>query len=541
MLEPGHTLERYVVESVIGQGGMATVYKVRHSRLNSAHAIKVLGMVGTKMAARLLQEGQLQASLRHPNIVAVTDVLEFNGAPALVMELVCGPSLSEWLLQNRPDADLAVELFAGIVRGVGHAHNKGMIHRDLKPANVLLAHQNGILVPKVTDFGLAKSVATGTGITQSGVSMGTPEFMAPEQIRDASNVDHRADMFSLGCILYQMLSGRSPFGKGDIVRVFNAVTRGEYMPIQTLVSDVPRNVKRAVTQLLLVDMEERLSSCDDLLALLGEGGSRPTRRSLVDAPPIQEASQNTRETMFEFSDSGESGPTLLPEEDSEHEIPHHVGEPERVKSIRSQRWLPLFIALALGGGMLTGTLILMIFSADHVWRVRSTKNDAATAVQVENSTEPNGESEGTEEQPSTDAEAATSKPDVAAQSPDARSKAVRTPGTSKKRSSRSAKPRKATKQSAPAKENVEEETRAASAESEAGQPGQGLVLVSGDAANVWLLAGGRRLAAPGTAPAGTYRVEADFGIGAPVVAGEVTIMEDKTVTLTCDSFMMQCQ
>jgi len=493
------------------------------------------------MAARLLQEGQLQASLRHPNIVAVTDVLEFNGAPALVMELVCGPSLSEWLLHNRPDVELAVELFAGIVRGVGHAHNKGMIHRDLKPANVLLAHQNGILVPKVTDFGLAKSVETGTGITQSGVSMGTPEFMAPEQIRDASNVDHRADMFSLGCILYQMLSGRSPFGKGDIVRVFNAVTRGEYMPIQTLVSDVPRNVKKAVTQLLLVDMDERLSNCDDLLALLGEGGSRPTRRSLVDPPPIKDTSQNTRETMFEFSDSGESGPTLLPEEDSEHEIPQHAHEPERVKSIRSQRWLPLFIALALGGGLLTGTLILMIFSADHVWRVRSSKNDAAAAVEGEVASEPKEQSEGAEEQPSSDAASATSKSDVAAQNHDVRSKAVPKPAKGNKKSSRSAKPRKATQPSAPAKENVGEETPAASAGSQASQPGQGLVLVSGDAANVWLLAGGRRLAAPGAAPVGTYRVEADFGIGAPVVAGEVTIMEDKTVTLNCDSFMMQCQ
>ena len=125
MLEPGHEIDRYVVENVLGQGGMATVYKVQHSRLKSKHAMKVLAVAGTAMADRLLQEGQLQATLSHQNVVRVTDVLELNGAPALVMEYIDGPTLDSWLKVNDPGVELATEIFKGIVQGVGYAHILG--------------------------------------------------------------------------------------------------------------------------------------------------------------------------------------------------------------------------------------------------------------------------------------------------------------------------------------------------------------------------------------------------------------------------------
>jgi serine/threonine protein kinase len=140
MLEPGQTHDRYSVEAMIGRGGMAVVYRVRHTSLGSHHALKVLTLGGPGVRERLMQEGRLQAQLRHPNIVAVTDVLEVGGNPALVLELVDGPTLDGWLDANpRPPLDIAEAMFRGVVNAVHAAHARGLVHRDLKPANVLLA------------------------------------------------------------------------------------------------------------------------------------------------------------------------------------------------------------------------------------------------------------------------------------------------------------------------------------------------------------------------------------------------------------------
>ena len=205
---------------------MAAVYLGRHAQLDSLHAIKVLFITAPQIRERLLREGRVQANLRHPNIVSVTDVLEVQGAPALVMEYVDGPALDAWLLEHKPTIDEALWLFRGIVRGVSAAHERGVVHRDLKPANILLSRTNEGIVPKVTDFGLVKSVSDTKGHTQTGLALGTPEYMAPEQIRDASEVDQRADMFALGCILYELVCHRRAFGRPDKMSTFNAIVSG---------------------------------------------------------------------------------------------------------------------------------------------------------------------------------------------------------------------------------------------------------------------------------------------------------------------------
>jgi serine/threonine protein kinase len=293
VLRIGETLDRYRIEALIGQGGMAAVYRARHLQLGSDHAIKVLFVTAPQLRERMFREGQVQARLRHPNIVQVTDVLLVQGTPALVMEYVDGPALDAWLQENRPTLDEALWLFRGILRGVAAAHEGEVVHRDLKPANVLLAPTHEGLVPKVTDFGLVKSISeqarasSGRAATQSGMALGTPEYMAPEQIRDASEVDQRADLWALGCILYELVCHRRAFSGPDKMSIFNAIVAGQYEPPRRFVDDLPRNVSEAIRALLVVDPDQRLTSCQNVYDLLYEEQAPKVGRLHVPARPSQ--------------------------------------------------------------------------------------------------------------------------------------------------------------------------------------------------------------------------------------------------------------
>ena len=230
-LTTGTVIERYRVDQRIGSGGMAVVYRVSHTTLATCHALKVLTLGGPRIQERLIREGRVQAGLEHTNIVRVTDVLEINGSPALLMELIDGPDLDTWLRDHEPSAELGIQIFEGILRGVEQAHALEIIHRDLKPANILMARDDaGQWLPKVTDFGLAKALEQDKDASQTrtGRPMGTPAYMSPEQVRDAKNVDRRTDIFALGCILYELLCGRRAFEGADTLDVFNQVVAGDY-------------------------------------------------------------------------------------------------------------------------------------------------------------------------------------------------------------------------------------------------------------------------------------------------------------------------
>ncbi len=268
-LNAGEVIGQYRVESVLGQGGMAIVYRVRHEQLGSEHALKVLTVSSKSIRARLLQEGRVQATLRHENIVSVTDVVSIGDAPGLVMELVKGPTLED-LLSHKKLSLAQVDLLAqGILRGVAAAHRQDLIHRDLKPANILLELDHGRIVPKVADFGLAKVLDAGGGMSQtrSGMAMGTPHYMAPEQIRDAKSVDARTDLFALGAIFYEMISGERAFPGEDMLTIFSAIAEGKPRPIREHCPDLPEHMAAAIEGALHIDREQRIGSCDALLAL----------------------------------------------------------------------------------------------------------------------------------------------------------------------------------------------------------------------------------------------------------------------------------
>jgi serine/threonine-protein kinase len=297
VVQPGQTIaDRYEVEEVLAQGGMATVFRVRHTQLQSRHALKVLDLSTKNVRTRLLQEGRIQASLRHPNIVAVTDVLDVEGHPALVMEFVEGPTLTQLLAESPPSLEQAEAWFRAIVAAVSFAHSRGLVHRDIKPDNILMAPYDEGYLPKVADFGIAKVLGDaiakekGPG-TRAGLAMGTPSYMPPEQIDNAAEVDHRADVFALGCVLYEMVCGRQAFDGDNMMEVLTAITQGRYIPPGDVRPDLPARIVRAIESALEPRADARTPDCRTLLEHL-DTEVAPTRTeetwheaAMPDVPP----------------------------------------------------------------------------------------------------------------------------------------------------------------------------------------------------------------------------------------------------------------
>lgn len=273
-LEPGTDVGggRYQVEALLGQGGMASVYRVRHAQLGTPLALKVLSSASLEQRDRLLREGRAQASLRHTNIVSVVDVIEIDGLAALVMEYIDGPDLAHVLKRRRLTAEQADDLMRGILAGVAAAHDQGFVHRDLKPGNILLAAQRSRPVPRVADFGLVKQLAGGgEAATRTGALMGTPAYMAPEQIRDAGKVDARADVFALGAIAYELLCGVRAFDGDDAFDTFEAIVRGRYVPLAERVAGVDPRLDAVIQRALSTDSASRFADAGAMEAAWLEG------------------------------------------------------------------------------------------------------------------------------------------------------------------------------------------------------------------------------------------------------------------------------
>jgi serine/threonine protein kinase len=253
-LQPGVHFGRYVVLRLLGRGGTAQVWEVMHRVLGSRQALKVLTWADPALQRRLLREARAQAALVHPNIVPVHDIIEVHGAPGLLMPAIDGPALDELLDDYSPSLDEALSIFEGIVLGVAHAHAKGMVHRDLKPGNVLMDLQNDDVVPRVTDFGLVKGGRERTA-TLPGQVMGTLSYAAPEQLRDTAATDFRADLWSLGVILVELVAGQRPF-RGRLLEDVLALQKTHNA--HTL---VPESLQDVARRLLDVDPAGRPPSC----------------------------------------------------------------------------------------------------------------------------------------------------------------------------------------------------------------------------------------------------------------------------------------
>ncbi len=270
MLKPGDIVDnRFEVLALIGQGGLAEVFRVRHMELGSEYALKLLTWRREKLAERMVLEGRIQAQLKHPNIVSVVDLVRHEGQVGLLMEFINGDTLEAIILAGPTPVDAALRMFSGVLAAVDAAHNAGVLHRDLKPANIMLARSGSTITPKVTDFGLAKVVLeTASGMTKVGVTMGTPGYLAPEQLSDASTAGKQADVFALGIILYELLTGTRAYSIADGMVAVYATANEVPTPLHELRPDIPLGVCTVVQRAIDRDPAERLQSCAEFAALL---------------------------------------------------------------------------------------------------------------------------------------------------------------------------------------------------------------------------------------------------------------------------------
>lgn len=270
---------KYRVEGHIGRGATADVYLVRHLWLDRRYALKIPRADRRIDMARFQKEAQLQATLDHPNLVRVHDLTVISGRTGMVMEYVEGGALVAAGPLEPAEVD---ELVQGVLEGAAQAHGKGFVHRDLKPANVLISRSESSFVPKIADFGIAK-VLSATRITRTGSTLGTLRYMAPEQLTDASRVDARADVFSLGILFYEIVCGAHPFLAGaNYSPAHVGVEDVDCVPPAVWRSDLDPGLQAALIGALAPDPALRWSDARVMLdALEGEtawGSSAQSRR-----------------------------------------------------------------------------------------------------------------------------------------------------------------------------------------------------------------------------------------------------------------------
>jgi tetratricopeptide (TPR) repeat protein/predicted Ser/Thr protein kinase len=255
----------YDVEGLLGRGGMGVVYKARQLRLNRFVALKMLitgAYAGPQERARFQREAEAVASLHHANIVSVYDVGEHDGWPYFTMELVEGGSLSQALAGTPKPARVAASLLVTLAEAMQAAHQGGIVHRDLTPANILLT---GDGTPKIADFGLARHFDGRSAVTSSGARMGTPSYMAPEQVTGKpGTLGPAADIYSLGAVLYEMLTGRPPFRGETASETERQVITDEPVPPARLNPKVPRDLETICLKCLHKDPARRFADAGEL-------------------------------------------------------------------------------------------------------------------------------------------------------------------------------------------------------------------------------------------------------------------------------------
>jgi eukaryotic-like serine/threonine-protein kinase len=283
-------LDNYEVMEVIGQGGMGVVFKAQDPRLNRWVAIKVLAVHLAHDAVarqRFAREAQAAAAVRHEHVITIHAVSDGDGLPFIVMEHVGGGSLHDYLKEHGPpDWRIVVRLGAEIASGLAAAHATGQIHRDIKPSNILLQIEGRVEPPgavKISDFGLAR-VADDVRLTQPGIVAGTPMYMSPEQALGAP-LDERADLFSLGSVLYALLTGREPFDANSPMAVLRQVCETDPRPIREINPDVPAWLAATVERLHAKRPALRFSGAAEVAELLRYNLAHPDEPRLPPPPP----------------------------------------------------------------------------------------------------------------------------------------------------------------------------------------------------------------------------------------------------------------
>jgi serine/threonine-protein kinase len=257
----GYMVDRYRLLDVIGQGGMGRVYLARDTRLDRPVALKILSpdrLSNPRALARFVREARMGAKLQHENVVRIYDFGESNGKYFLVMEHIEGQSIATLIGERGPvPPATAARLVRQVALGLEHAHRKGLIHRDVNPFNILVTYDG---TAKLTDMGLAVILATEERITRDGATVGTFDYIAPEQAKDSRNADTRSDIYSLGCTMYHMCSGQVPFPGPSLPEKLYGHQVIDPPPLSDKVPGLPEGLSQVVQRMMKKSPDERYAT-----------------------------------------------------------------------------------------------------------------------------------------------------------------------------------------------------------------------------------------------------------------------------------------
>jgi serine/threonine protein kinase len=333
-------LAHFRVLRLLGRGGMGLVFHAEDTRLERPVALKVMRpevIAIPEAAARFLREARATAAIKHGNVITIYEAGEDRGVPFLAMELLSGTSLQDWLKQGgSASIGQVVEISLGIALGLSAAHERGLVHRDIKPSNVWLEAPDGRV--KILDFGLARVTQSDSGLTHIGTVIGTPQYMSPEQASGQS-LDRRSDLFSLGCILYQLWTARLPFQGHTPVAVLRAIELETPLPVCELNPAVPARLAELIAQLLAKAPDDRPGSAAEVVKTL-----QAVKRELV-----------TGDQSFAVGQSSLSGVTT-PASGSTASFADECGPPSKTASRGKWRGRQSLLVAAL---LLIGTLLVV--------------------------------------------------------------------------------------------------------------------------------------------------------------------------------------
>ena len=259
----GRSINEYRVVEHLGEGGMGEVYRAVHARLGRTVALKVLKHMDSDCAAkeRFMNEARIQAALSHPNIAVLYELCETGGCPCIIMEFVDGKTLSELLQANgRFPAGEALRIFGKIVHAIGYIHDRGIIHRDIKPNNVKVDSRGEV---KLLDFGISKA-SFSENLTRQGTFIGTEQYLSPELLQ-GKPASVQSDIWALGALLYEMVTGRAAFEATSIGELYRKITELSFEPPSSLVPSIPQRLEAIISRCLRKTPANRYPSARTLL------------------------------------------------------------------------------------------------------------------------------------------------------------------------------------------------------------------------------------------------------------------------------------
>ena len=334
--------DHYELDSEIGRGGMGIVYRAKDRRLKRTVAIKLLPpelAFRSDIKTRFLREAETAAQLSHPNIVPIYTVDETEGLVFFVMAYVDGENLAKRIFERGVlPTDEVRRILRDVADALAYAHERGVVHRDIKPDNIIIASQTGR--PMVTDFGIARAVSDGDSrLTATGMAIGTPAYMSPEQAAGERTIDGRSDLYSLGVVAYQMLAGEPPFVAGSTPAMLVKHISERPLPVQQRRADMPDDLARAVMLLLEKDPANRFPSAAALVAALDTGSvPNPVGRTSGAASPADYADSYGSNRNQSNRTSGDPAYAAVPFSESELYAPPTVEDMARWEAPAVQKF-----------------------------------------------------------------------------------------------------------------------------------------------------------------------------------------------------------